>query len=112
MGLEAILKEMERQAALQIDALEGAAAAESQAVIAKAGEKAARIKEQCLTEAKERAHRERERLLSVARLDAADAGSGGGAWLRGRAGDRSKRQGANAAHPIGVKAQGGSRRVT
>lgn len=70
MGLGEILKDMEREANLRIEELLTAAEAEGRSVAARAEEEAEKVREKHLASAGERLLRERERLLSAARLEA------------------------------------------
>ncbi|MBI2358125.1 MAG: hypothetical protein HYV04_04340 [Deltaproteobacteria bacterium] len=70
MGLEEILKDMERGAWLRLRELESDAETKSRSVIADAEKEATQLRESHLASAQQRLVRERERLFSVARLEA------------------------------------------
>lgn len=70
MGLEEILKDMEREAWLRCQELEGDAETRGRAVIADAEREAKQLRERHLASAQQRVARERERLFSATRLEA------------------------------------------
>lgn len=70
MGLEEILKALEPEAQLQIERLRSEADTEAAAITAKAGEEAKAIKDRHLASARQRLGKERERLVSGAKLEA------------------------------------------
>lgn len=70
MGLEEILKDMEREASLRVEEILSTAEAEGRSVIARAEEEAKKVREGHLASARKRLLRERERQVSAARLEA------------------------------------------
>ena len=70
MGLEEILKDMEREARLRLGEIESDAEAEGRSVIAKAEREAEKVRERRLAGAGQRLLGARERLFSAARLEA------------------------------------------
>lgn len=70
MGLEEILKALEAEAQLQIERLRSVADTEVAAITAKADEEAKAIKDRHLASARQRLGKERERLVSGAKLEA------------------------------------------
>lgn len=70
MGLEEILKDMEREARLRLGEIESDAEAEGRSIIAKAEREAEKVRERHLASAGQRLLGARERLFSAARLEA------------------------------------------